>query len=105
MAVVLDSTQDLMTAIDALCAADPVQLADPETVHTLHRQLDRLHAVTTRVDAAFDAGRAWDADGARSAAAWLAVRCNMPVLTARRRVHLGRALRHMPLVEAAWIAG
>jgi hypothetical protein len=105
MAVVLDLTENLTTAIDALCAADPAQLADGETIQALHRQLDRLRALTTRAAAAFDAARAWEAEGARSASAWLAVRCHQPVATARRRVQLGRALRHMPAVEAAWLAG
>jgi len=105
MAVVLDATQDLIAAIDALGAADPAQLADAETVQALHRQLDRLTAVATRAVAAFDAGRAWEAEGARTAAAWLAVCCHLPVSTARRRVQLGRALRCMPAVEEAWLAG
>jgi len=39
------------------------------------------------------------------AAAWIAVRCHLPVITARRRVGLGRELRHMPATEGAWLAG
>jgi hypothetical protein len=96
---------DLAAAIDGLCAADPVGLADGETTQALHRQLARLEAVTTRAVAAFDAGRDWEADGARSVAAWLSVRCRLPVATCRRRVRLGRALRQMPVVEATWLAG
>jgi hypothetical protein len=55
--------------------------------------------------AAFDARRDWEADGARSAAAWMAVRCQLPVGTARRRVGVGRELRAMPATEAAWLSG
>ena len=95
----------LEAAVDAVCVADPAALADGETIRLLHRQLERLNAAVTRATAAFDAGRAWDAEGARSAAAWVAVRCRQPLATARRRVHLGRALRHMPHVEGAWLAG
>ena len=84
---------------------EPAVLGDGETLVELHRQLERLAAVTTRAVAAFDAGRTWEADGARTASAWLAVRCRMPVTSARRRVQLGRALRHMPAAEAAWLAG
>ena len=105
MAVVVDVTAELKAAVDSACAADPARLADPETIQALHRELERLSAVVTRATAAFEAGRAWDAEGARSAAAWLAGRCRMPVATARSRLGLGRALRHMPGVAAAWLAG
>ena len=92
-------------SVDALCAADPPVLGDAETVVALHRQLSRLTAVTTRAVAAFDAGGVWEADGARSPSSWLAHFCDVPVEAARRRVRLGRALRAMPVVEAAWLAG
>jgi hypothetical protein len=105
MAVVVDATTELVAAVDALGAADPAALADGETIQALHRQLERLNAVVTRATAAFDAGRAWEEEGARSASAWVAVRCNQPVAAARRRVQLGRALRHMAAAEAAWLAG
>jgi hypothetical protein len=98
-------TTDLAAAIDALGAVEPAVLGGGESMVELHRQLERLAAVTTRAVAAFDAGRGWEADGARTASAWLAVRCRMPVGSARRRVQLGRALRHMPVAEAAWLAG
>jgi hypothetical protein len=96
---------DLADAVAALCATDPAALGDGETIRALHRQLARLEAITTRAVAVFDAGREWEAEGARSAAMWIAVRGGLPVETCRRRVHLGRALRHMPAVEAAWVAG
>src|SRR5207244_1417487 len=95
----------LTTAIDGICAADPAQLADRETIQALHRQLERLDAATTRATSAFEAAGTWEADGARSAAAWVATRCRVPVTAARRRLRLGRALRHMAGVEAAWLAG
>jgi hypothetical protein len=98
-------TADLAGVVDAVCNADPTALADGEAIVALHRQLDRLEAATTRASAAFDAERRWDADGARSAAAWMAVRCNHPVRSARQRVRLGRELRHMAAVEKAWLAG
>src|SRR4051794_7220427 len=101
---VLDVT-GLVDAVDALCTADPAALADGDAIELLHQQLDRLQAVTTRATASFDSARAWEADGARTASAWLAVRCHLPVTTARRRVQLGRALRRMPAAETAWLAG
>ncbi|MDQ6727528.1 MAG: HNH endonuclease [Actinomycetota bacterium] len=105
MAVVLDTTVALTAAVDAVCASDPGVLADGESIQTLHRQLERLTAATTRAVASFDAGRAWEVEGARSASAWLAARCRLPVPTARRRVRLGRGLRSMPTAERAWLAG
>jgi hypothetical protein len=96
---------DLTSVVDQVCDADPQALADGETVVELHRCLTRLEAATTRAGAAFDAGGEWSTDGARSAAAWLAGRCKLPASSARRRVRLGRGLRHLPEAEAAWLAG
>ncbi len=91
--------------MERLCDTDPHALADGESVEALHRCLARLEAATTRASAAFDASRAWEADGARSAGAWLARRCGLASSSARRRVRLGRSLRHLPVAEAAWLAG
>jgi hypothetical protein len=96
---------ELTAALDALCASDPAALADGETIEGLQRQLARLDAVATRASAAFDASRAWEADGARTAAAWISTRCHLPKETARRQVYLGRTLRHLPKAEEAWLAG
>ena len=89
----------------AWAGADPQALSDGEAVERLHRCLARLEAVTTRATAAFDASRAWEGRGARSAAAWVSVRCGVAPASAHRRVHLGRALRHLPVAEAAWVGG
>jgi hypothetical protein len=101
----VDPTSELAGALDVLSAVDAGVLGDAETVVALQRAAERLACVLTRAVAAFDAGRSWEADGARTASAWLAARCRMPVESARRRVRLGRALRHMGGVEAAWLAG
>ncbi len=95
----------LASVLGALAAVDPADLGDADAVVDLHRQLDRLAAITTRATAAFDADTAYESDGARTTTAWLATRCRLPVPIARRRVRLGRALRHLPIVEAAWLAG
>ena len=99
------ATAQLEREIDALAALDPQRLADGESVVALHCQLARLDAVATRAAAAFDASGAWEPSGARSAAAWVRVECNLPAATARRRVQTGRTLRHMPEVERSWLAG
>ncbi|MFP5317500.1 MAG: DUF222 domain-containing protein [Acidimicrobiia bacterium] len=80
-------------------------MADGESIQVLCRELERLQAIATRAVAAFDAGREWEEDGARSAAAWLATRCRRTVTSARRQVKIGRVLRELPVVEAAWVDG
>ena len=97
--------EGLSAEIDALCAADPSAVADPESLVELHCQLARLEALAARSAASFDASAAWQADGARTAATWMAVRCGLAKATASRRVRLGRALREMPVVEQSWLAG
>src|SRR3954464_11495946 len=97
--------RDLVTAVDEICDADPAALADTEAVKVLHRQLARLDAATTRSTAAYDAGGDWEESRARSCASYLAHICNLPLPEARRRISNGRALRHMPLTEEAWLAG
>ncbi len=100
-----DPLQQVVSALDALVEADAALCADREAIVALHRQLDRLEAVVTRATGAFERERAWEADGARTASAWLAVECSLPVRVARRRVAVGRALRDLPVAEAAWLAG
>src|ERR687894_397574 len=95
-----DPLQALVSALDALCALEASQVADGDAVVALHRQLDRLEAVATRAVGAFDRGHEWEVAGARTASAWLAVECSLPVRVARRRVGLGRALRGLPVAEA-----
>ncbi len=96
---------ELKSALDQVCSTDPAALSDGESIVELHRCLARLEGATTRAVASFDARREWDADGARSAAAWLTGKCRLPRQNARRRVRLGRTLRHLPAAERTWLAG
>lgn len=101
----LDEVVGLKEAVEALAAREPVSLADPASVVELYRLQESLAAVAARATAAFDASRAWESDGARTAAAWLSTTRRLPMATARQRVRLGRALREMPAVEKAWLSG
>lgn len=92
-------------ALDELIDTDPTALRDAEIVETLHRQKARLEAVVTKATAAFDASGDYENDGAASAALWLSTRVHLPMSTAKRCVRIGRALRSMPVVDAAWCAG
>jgi len=105
MPEVTDPLGVLRVALDALCAEDPARLADRESINDLYRQLSRAEAVVARASAAFDAGREWDEDRARSAAGWLAASTHVPKTLARRRVSVGRELRQMDVVAKAWLCG
>jgi len=105
MPEVTDPLGALKEAVDALVAEDPARFSDRESIKDLYRQLSRVEAVTARASGAFDAGRDWEGDRARSAAGWLAGATHIPKAQAQRRVRLGRDLRLMDVVEQAWVAG
>jgi hypothetical protein len=65
----------------------------------------QLEAAEARALDRWEAGGAWRADGARSAAAWLAWKQQLPVAETRRRVRHARALGALPAVAEAWAAG
>ncbi len=92
-------------AIDELADVDPAKLCDPDSVVALHRLQARLDAITTRAVAAFDVEREWQADGAQTAAQWVATECRLPRGVARRRLALGRRLRRLPACQQAWLDG
>ncbi len=68
----------------------------------------RLAAATAswlRLVAEFDERRGWAGVGITSCAHWLAWRCSLTPGTARQHVRVARALRRLPLVEAAFGGG
>ena len=97
--------EELQSAVEELCGADPQALADPEAMVVLQRCLNRMEAAVTRATGAFDASGAWAATGSRGAAMWLSVHTGLPPHLARQRVRLARLLRALPAVEAAWVDG
>ena len=97
--------EDLTAVVDGICGADPSQFADMEAIKVLRRQMARLDAAATRSTASFDASGEWKESGARSLSGLLAGECNLPITETRRQISNGRALRHMPLVEEAWLDG
>ena len=86
-------------------ASGAANYGDGASIEELHRLLSRFEAFVTEATAAFEAGEEWAADGAKTASAWLATRCRLPRGAARRRVRLGRALRHLPECAEAWREG
>jgi len=69
------------------------------------RRKARVDHQTARWAAEFEASSAWVASGAVSAKAWLVHRCHLAPAEAGRFLRWGRALRHLPLVDAAFSAG
>jgi hypothetical protein len=92
-------------ALGALMASGPERYRDGESIQELHRLQSMLESFTTEASAAFEAHEEWAADGAKSAASWISSRCRVPRAAAKRRVRLGRNLRHLPQVAGAWRAG
>jgi len=95
----------LTEAIDELFTSDPSRFADGESILRLHQQLSRLDGFTTMAMAGFETSGEWARDGARTAPAWVAARCRIPQSQARRRMRRGRALRFLPKVSEACLAG
>lgn len=98
----------LAAAADALAALTPSELADPllsELMQTWDEPFNRIDAARTALVGAWDARGAWAADAAHSGAGWLAARTEQSRPAASGRIRLARALRAMPVVEAACASG
>src|SRR6202020_567367 len=96
---------DFDKALEALIASGAQNYGDGASMEVLHRQLSCLESFVTEATASFEAGEEWAADGAKTAGAWIATRCRVPRAAAKRRVRLGRNLRHLPEVAEAWREG
>ena len=104
----MEVTERLQRSAEALADIDVHGLSDTalgEALVDLHRAQGVLDASIARLTAAFDLRKTWAADGAKSAAAWLAHRCHTSRVAMRRQVRTARRLRSMPLTAAALRAG
>ncbi|HEY6427953.1 MAG TPA: DUF222 domain-containing protein, partial [Acidimicrobiales bacterium] len=97
--------EDFTDALDLLVSSGAANYGDSESMEVLHCSLARFEAFVTEAAAAFETSEEWAADGAKTAAAWIATRCRLPRSAARRRVHLGRTMRHLPECVEAWREG
>ncbi len=79
--------------------------ANVRAILLAQRLRSQLEAAEARLRARWDADRVWQGSGAKSGAAWLAREQRLPIQTTRQRVRHARALRTLPAVEAAWVAG
>jgi hypothetical protein len=97
--------ENFADALDALVESGAANYGDCHSMEELHLLQSRLDSFVTEATAAFEAGEEWAADGAKTAGSWLAVRCRVSRAAAKRRVRLGRTLRHLPEVTRAWREG
>ncbi len=92
-------------ALEALIASGAENYGDGESMERLHHLDGALESFMTEATAAFEKGEEWAADGAKTAASWISSTCRVPRAGAKRRVRLGRTLRHLPAVAEAWRDG
>ena len=92
-------------ALEALIASGAENYGDGESMSSCTSWRRALDSFVTEATAAFEAGEEWAADGAKTATAWIATRCRVSRVATRRRVRLGRTLRHLPAVAEAWRDG
>jgi hypothetical protein len=97
--------RNFAAALEALIESDAANYGDCESIVELHQLSGRLESFVTEATAAFEAGEEWAAEGAKTAASWIATRCRVPRAAAKRRTRLGRSLRHLPAVAQAWRDG
>ena len=88
--------ENFETALEALIASGAANHGDAESMEKLHQLQSRLDCFVTEATAAFEVGEEWAADGAKTAASWIATRCRVARPAAKRRVRLGRTLRRIP---------
>ena len=97
--------ENFADALEALIASYAANYGDGESMEKLHHLEARFESFMTEATSAFEAGEHWAAEGAKTAASWIASRCRVPRAAAKRRVRLGRTLRHLPAVAGAWREG
>ena len=70
-------------ALEALIASGADNYGDGESMERLHHLAARFESFVTEATAAFEAGEQWAADGAKTAASWIASALSGP--TGRRQ--------------------
>ncbi len=96
---------DFLRAAEELAAEDPFSYGDRASIVTLLRARAVFDYALANALQSFAEGGEWAADGAQSAAAWIATTCHLPVAEVRRHLRRGRSLPAMPVVAQAFAAG
>ena len=97
--------ENFADALDKLIESGAENYGDGESMAALHEMQGRLESFVTEACAAFEVGEEWAAEGAKTAASWIATRCRVARPAAKARVRLGRTLRQLPEVAEAWRQG
>jgi len=95
----------LRDAIDELVQSDTAVFCQRDAMVELESLAARMGGLVALAADAFDQGNAWSADGAKSAATWLAMETRLPRADIKAQVRLGRSLRQMPAVKKSLLAG
>lgn len=100
--------KEIEASFAELAALDPTCLTDGEVIDYVRRAqriLSLADAHCARSAGRLDVSKAWAADGAKSATAWVRWQCNLAHGRASEAVCTARSLRVMPVVEEAMLAG
>ncbi|MGH9121551.1 MAG: DUF222 domain-containing protein [Acidimicrobiales bacterium] len=95
----------LQAVLQKLLGGDISDVSDAESVVAIYKARNLLDCLADQACARFDASKEWEADGSRSALAWIAHKTHAPRGVVGASLSNGRALRHLPFVEAAYMAG
>jgi hypothetical protein len=76
-----------------------------DAVLTMQRLRGAFEAGEARLLTRWDSQGGWRTSGAKTAAAWLSWKQQIPIETARTRLRHARAVRDLPSVDAAWADG
>jgi Domain of unknown function (DUF222)/HNH endonuclease len=101
----MDVVANLLQALELFAHADPFSSADRDSLVALQAGRASYDSSLSAVVASFAQGGEWAAEGAQSAAAWLATVCHLPLREARAQVRRGAALGSMPVVAEAFAQG
>ena len=101
----MDLLERLAEVADDIVAAGPSAFSQGDSVVGLMRHGSRIMGVGAQASAEFETWGEYANDGSKSAAAWIAKKCHVPIKEARRLVRHGRLLRELPLVAKALMEG
>src|SRR5690349_7377349 len=91
--------------LDSLHGADRFELADEQVLEAVYRLKHRLDALVATTSAVVKDSGMWQRARAKSAPAYIAWRCHVPLQMARAMTKAGKKLVSMPYVAQAYANG